>query len=40
MHAGKRVVGLASWELSKQGEPVEGVLSADTPEEAVELALA
>ena len=39
LRAGKRVVGLATWELSKGGEPVEGIVAADDPERAVELAL-
>jgi uncharacterized protein (TIGR00725 family) len=37
--AGKRVVGLGSWELARGGRPAEGVLPASSAEEAVELAL-
>jgi len=36
---GKPVVGLETWELHQGGNPVGAVLSAQTPEEAVELAL-
>ena len=36
---GKPVVGLRTWELSKAGAPVEGVVAAGSPEEAVRLAL-
>ena len=39
LRAGKRVVGLASWELAKGGRPVEGIVAAADPAEAVELAL-
>ena len=38
--AGKRVVGLGTWELARAGRPVDGIAAAATPEEAVELALA
>lgn len=37
---GRPVVGLGTWELRQGGQPVEAVLQADTPAEAVELALA
>ena len=37
--AGKRVVGLGTWELSRAGRPVDGIVAASDPEEAVELAL-
>jgi len=37
--AGKRVVGLGTWELSRAGQPVDGIIAASDPEEAVELAL-
>ena len=37
--AGKRVVGLGTWELSRAGGPVDGIVAASDPEEAVELAL-
>jgi uncharacterized protein (TIGR00725 family) len=39
LRAGKRAVGLGTWELSKGGRPVEGVVAAADPERAVELAL-
>jgi uncharacterized protein (TIGR00725 family) len=39
LRARKRVVGLGTWELSKGGRPVEGIVAAGSPEEAVELAL-
>jgi uncharacterized protein (TIGR00725 family) len=39
LKAGKRVVGLGTWELSKAGRPVEGIVRAASPAEAVELAL-
>lgn len=34
------VVGLGTWELCQQGQMVEGVLQANTPEQAVEYACA
>lgn len=37
---GRPVVGLGTWELYQQGQPVEGVLLAGTPAQAVEQALA
>jgi uncharacterized protein (TIGR00725 family) len=37
--AGKRVVGLGTWELSRAGQPVDGIIATGDPEEAVELAL-
>ena len=37
---GKPVVGLATWELSKAGAPIEAIVRASTPAEAVEKALA
>jgi len=37
---GRPVVGLGTWELGRGGRPVEAVLRAQTPQEAVELALA
>jgi uncharacterized protein (TIGR00725 family) len=40
LRAGKRVVGLGTWELSRAGRPVEGVIAASDPEQAAELALA
>jgi uncharacterized protein (TIGR00725 family) len=40
LRAGKRVVGLGTWELSRGGRPVEGVIAASDPEQAAELALA
>ena len=39
MRAGKRVVGLGTWELHRGGRPVEGIVAAADPEQAVELAL-
>lgn len=36
---GKRVVGLGSWEVLRRGEPVDGIVVAASPAEAVELAL-
>ena len=39
LRAGKRVVGLGTWELAKDGRPAEGVVVAGSPEEAVERAL-
>jgi uncharacterized protein (TIGR00725 family) len=36
---GKPVVGLGTWELSKLGVPVESIVRATTPEEAVRDAL-
>ena len=40
MKMGKRVIGLETWEVARNGRPVDGILRADTPEEAVRLALA
>jgi uncharacterized protein (TIGR00725 family) len=37
--AGKRVVGLGTWELSRGGRAVDGIVAAADPEEAVALAL-
>ncbi len=37
---GRPVVGLATWELARDGEPVEAIARAATPAEAVEKALA
>jgi uncharacterized protein (TIGR00725 family) len=39
LRAGKRVVGLGTWELSKAGRPIEGVVAAKDAAEAVALAL-
>ena len=36
---GKPVVGLSTWELAKGGRPVDAVIRAATPEEAVRAAL-
>jgi uncharacterized protein (TIGR00725 family) len=36
---GRPVVGLRTWELSQGGRPVEAVVEASSPAEAVELAL-
>ncbi len=40
LKAGKAVIGLYSWELSRRGAPVDGIVPATSPEEAVALALA
>ncbi len=39
LRAGKPVVGLDTWELARGGRAVTDIARADTPEEAVELAL-
>ncbi|MDQ4048331.1 MAG: TIGR00725 family protein [Actinomycetota bacterium] len=39
LRAGMPVVGLRTWELARGGDPDEAVTRADTPEEAVSLAL-
>ena len=39
LRAGTPVVGLRTWELSREGKPDESILRAATPEEAVDLAL-
>jgi uncharacterized protein (TIGR00725 family) len=39
LRAGKRVVGLGTWELSKAGRPVDGIVAAADAAEAVALAL-
>ena len=36
---GKRVVGLGTWELVRGGAPDRGIIRAETPEEAVMMAL-
>lgn len=36
---GKPVVGLGTWELARRGRPVDAVVRAATPQEAVALAL-
>jgi len=36
---GKPVVGLSTWELAKGGRPVDAIVRATTPEEAVKAAL-
>jgi len=36
---GRPVVGLGTWELAKAGRPAQAILKAETPEEAVRLAL-
>jgi hypothetical protein len=36
---GTPVVGLGTWELTKRGERVEGIVTAETPEDAVRRAL-
>ncbi|MDQ4004935.1 MAG: TIGR00725 family protein [Actinomycetota bacterium] len=40
MKMGTPVVGLGTWDLLKDGEPVPGVIPAETPSQAVESALA
>jgi uncharacterized protein (TIGR00725 family) len=40
LRAGKPVVGIATWELAKAGRPVDAIVRAATPAEAVDLALA
>lgn len=39
LQAGIAVVGLETWELSKKGRPVHGVITASTPEQAADLAV-
>ncbi len=39
LRAGKPVVGLRTWELARGGRADEGIVRADAPEEAVEVAL-
>jgi uncharacterized protein (TIGR00725 family) len=39
LRAGKRVIGLSTWEVAKGGEPVDGVIVAADADEAAELAL-
>ncbi len=36
---GKKVVGIETWELSHKGKEIEGIIHADSPDEAVRLAL-
>lgn len=36
---GKTVIGLDTWDLSHKGREIEGIVHADSPEEAVRLAL-
>jgi len=40
LRAGKQVVGLRTWELAKDGQPVEAIVRAESPADAVEMALA
>jgi len=40
LKGGKTVVGLRTWELAARGRPVEAIVRAGSPEEAVEAALA
>jgi uncharacterized protein (TIGR00725 family) len=40
LKAGKPVVGLGTWELARGGQPVDAIARAESPEEAVERALA
>ena len=39
LRAGKTVVGIHTWELSRAGGAVDGIIRASSAEEAVELAL-
>jgi uncharacterized protein (TIGR00725 family) len=39
LQAGTPVVGIATWELARQGRPERDLLRADTPSEAVALAV-
>ena len=39
LKAGKRVVGLGTWELAKGGRPVQAIVPAASPADAVERAL-
>ena len=39
LRAGKPVVGLGTWELRRSGRDDEGIVRADSPEEAAEMAL-
>jgi uncharacterized protein (TIGR00725 family) len=39
LKTGKPVIGLSTWELAKEGRPVDPLARAGTPEEAVRLAL-
>jgi len=39
LRAGKPVVGLGTWELRRSGRLDEGIVRADSPEEAAEMAL-
>jgi uncharacterized protein (TIGR00725 family) len=39
LRAGKPVVGLGTWELRRGGQPVDGVVPAEDPARAVDLAL-
>ena len=39
LHAGIPVVGLGTWELVREGAPVDAIVRAETPAEAVESAL-
>ncbi len=39
LKAGKRVVGLGTWELARGGRPVEAILAAGSAQQAVDLAL-
>ena len=40
LKAGKPVVALGGWELARAGEPVDAVVRADSPEDAVGRVLA
>lgn len=36
---GRPVIGLGTWELAREGSPVQAIIKAETPDEAVRLAL-
>jgi uncharacterized protein (TIGR00725 family) len=36
---GRPVIGLGSWELAREGRPAQAIVKAETPDEAVRLAL-
>jgi uncharacterized protein (TIGR00725 family) len=40
LKAGKPVIGLGGWELARAGEPIEAIVKAASPEDAVARALA
>ena len=40
LKTGRPVIGIGSWELAREGQPVEGIVAIDDPVEAVAAALA